>query len=334
MSAAADAPHRLGLLGWILGALISLVFGTILSLTAVTSLIVLGWLMRRMRFISLVKSGLPAERPGWILGSGGGLAARFLGGLAANIREGILAAISLAIATAAFAVIWLLSWWAGWENSFSKGYEQAFVGPALGLGGVAVFCVTMIWLPMALAHQAVENRAFSLFELRRVRSAVRHSGWGYLALALATVIAALPVFASRGLVVFASDIVPGFDAMTAEQIASLQSSVALIVAAYVFVSLVVLRGWAAKVYARAVARALAGPEAGIWAASPLAEGRPGGRRPWKLTHWLRLMILAAVWFGLTAQIFVGQFLNHDWHIWLTASPGVSALGRVSRSAPF
>ncbi|NNF72941.1 MAG: hypothetical protein HKN02_12210, partial [Rhodobacteraceae bacterium] len=316
MSVAADAPRRIGIFGWLFGALISLVFGTLLSLTAVTSLIVLGWLMRRMRFVAFGMAGLPGDRPGWILGSGGRIA-RLFGGLAANIREGILAAISLAIATAPFAVIWLLSWWAGWENSFSKGYEQAFVGPALGLGGVAVFCVTMVWLPMALAHQAAENRGFALFELKRVRSAVRHSGWGYLFLALATVIAALPIFASRGLVVFASGIVPGFDDMSVDQIAGLQGGADLLVAAYVFVALVVLRGWAARVYARAVARALDGPEADLWVSSPLSDGKKGGNRPWRLTHWLRVLVLLAVWFGLAAQVFVGQFLNHDWHIWLT-----------------
>ncbi len=318
MSVAVDVPQRSGLLSRLVGALWTLVLGTVLSLTAVTSLVPLGWLTRRMRTSALRRAGLETESTGWILGApGSGRVARLFGGLAANIREGFLAALSIAIATAPFAVIWLLSWWAGWENSFSKGYEQAFVGPSLGLAGVAVFCVTMIWLPMALAHQAVENRAFALFELRRVRSAVRHSGWGYLFLAAATVVAALPFFASRGLVVFASDIVPGFDQMSAEQIGSLQGGAALVTAAYLFLALLVLRTWAARSYAAAVARALAGPEAALWQTSPLAEGNHGGKRPWKLTHWLHLPLLAAIWFGLAAQVFVGQFLNHDWHIWLS-----------------
>ena len=318
MSVAADVPRREGLILRGVRVLFSLVVGTLLGLTAVTSLIPLGWLMRRMRMVAVRQAGLACERPGWILGSpGGGFLARSLGGIAANIREGVMAATALALATAPFSIIWLLSWWAGWENSFSKGYEQSFVGPLLGLSAVVVFSVVMIWLPMALAHQAVENRAFALFEFRMVRSALRHSGWGYLGLALATVVAALPLFAGRGLVVFASDILPRFDEMTPDEAADLRRAIALILAGYAFAALVVLRSWAARVYANAVARALDGPDAGLWAKTALSDGRVGGRRAWRLTHWVRLSLLAVIWFGLAAQIYVGQFLNHDWHLWVT-----------------
>ena len=252
----------------------------------------------------------------WVLGEGGGFARLFVG-IGANIREGIMAAFSLALATAPFTIIWLLSWWAGGENSFSKGYEQAFVGPLLGLFGVAVFCVLMIWLPLAVVHQAVENRALALFDWRRIRCVVRHTGWGYLVFAVATVIAALPIFASRGLVTFASQIVPGFDDMTPDEVAALAGGIDLSMAAYIFTALLVLRGWSARLYAKAVARALDGPDASLWAQTPLSEGERGGRRSWQMTHWVRVVLLAVIWFGLAAQIFVAQFLNHDWHLWVT-----------------
>ncbi len=311
------APPRPGLLARTFGAFRSLILGTLLCLTPITALIVLGWLMRRMRFVAARKAGMAAERPGWIMGArGAGKLARLLGGLAANIREGVLAALSLALASAPFTIIWMLSWWAGWENSFSKGYEQAFVGPSLGLAGVAVFCVIMIWLPLAIAHQAVENRALALFEWRKVRSAVRHTGWGYVLHAIVTVVFALPLFAGRGLVTFASGIVPGFDEMSADEIAVLAGNIDLALAAYVFVSLVILRSWSARVYATAVSRALDGVDAPLWQNSPLA-GQGHGKRSWQLTHWLRSTLLAVIWFGLAAQVFVAQFLNHDWHVWMT-----------------
>ncbi|MGR3512391.1 MAG: hypothetical protein ACU0GG_06460 [Paracoccaceae bacterium] len=316
MSAAADPAPRSGLIRWAFGALKTLVFGALLCLSAPTSVLALGWLMRRMRYVALRRAGLAATAPGWIVGEGLGLT-RWVSGLAANIRDGVMAAFSLALATAPFTVVWLLSWWAGWENSFSKGYEQAFVGPLLGLIGVAVFCGVMIWLPMALAHQAVENQTLALFEWRRVRSAVRHSGWGYVMLALATVVLALPLFAGRGLVTFASGLLPGFEEMTAEQTLQLADGINLALATYAFLTLVVLRSWSARLYATSVARALAGPDAALWASSPLALGRTGGTRSWRLTHWVRGLLLALLWFGLAAQIFVGQFLNHDWHLWVT-----------------
>ena len=317
MSVADAVPARRRPVARLLGALRTLVLGSLLCLAPVTSVIALGWLMRRMRFVALARAGLPAARPGWLLGRGGGIASRALGGLAANLRAGFSAALSLALATMPFASLWILSWWAGWENSFGKGYEQAWVGPTLGIAGVAVFCVTMIWLPMALAHQSVEDRALALFEWRRVRSAVRHAGWGYLALAVATVVLALPLFASRGLVAFASDIVPGFDTMTSGDIAALAGNIALARAVYTFAALLVLRGWAARLYAVAVSRAANGPEAALWRMSPLARAQAIGRRPWRATHLARLAILPVIWFGLAAQIFVAQFLNHDWTAWLT-----------------
>ena len=318
MSVAADAPRENGAFVRLLGALKTLTIGTLLCMTPVTAILVLGWLMRRMRFVAHRRAGLDVARPGWVLGTrGGGWIARLAGGLAANIRTGLSAAVSLALATLPFTAIWSLSWWAGWENSFGKGYEQAFVGPSLGLLGVAVFCLIMIWLPMALAHQAVEDRALALFEWRMVRSAVRHSGWGYVFLAVTTVVFALPVFAGRALVVFASGIIPGFDSFTPEQAENLAGAIMLVKSGYVFVALVILRGWVARIYAVAVARALEGPNAALWAGSALEGGHPGGRRGWALTHWMRSVILALIWFGLAFQIYLGQFLHHSWHVWLT-----------------
>ena len=298
----------------LLGALKTLIIGTLLCATPVTAIVVLGWLMRRMRWQAGV---LGAERPGWAMGARGtGWLGRSVGGFAANVREGTLAAISLFLATMPFSVIWLLSWWAGWENSFSKGYEQAWVGPSLGMTGVVLFCTTMIWLPLALTHQAVENRALALFEWRKVRSVVRHTRWDYLLFALVSVVLALPLFGQRSLVVFASGLIPGFDSMSLEQAAEIASVITLITAGYVFVVLVILRGWSARIYARAIGRALAGPEASLWQNTPISTSATGSRS-WKLTHWLRAVLLGIIWFGLTAQIFVGQFMNHDWHLWVT-----------------
>ena len=292
----------------------TLTIGTLLCATPVTAVLVLGWLMRRMRWQA---GAVDTVRPTWILGArGSGWLARLLGGFAANVREGVLAAISLFLATMPFSVIWLLSWWAGWENSFSKGYEQAWVGPSLGMTGVVLFCLTMIWLPMALVHQAVENRPLALFEWHRVRSVVRHTRMDYLIFALVSVVFALPLFGHRALVVFASDLVPGFDSMSTQDAASLALFITLLTAGYVFVSLLILRGWSARIYARAVGRALVGPDASLWKDTALTV-TADGTRSWKLTHLVRAALLGVIWLGLAGQIFVGQFMNHDWHLWVT-----------------
>ena len=105
--------------------------------------------------------------------------------------------------------------------------------------------------------------------------------------------------------------------MGPDQIEAIRLSMMLGLSAYSVLALWVLRSWAAGLYARAVARALAGPEADMWRTTALGHGDVGGKRPWKLTHWLRIVVLSVIWFGFSAQIFVAQFLNHDWHLWVT-----------------
>ena len=294
----------------------SLVIGTLLALSPPTSLVLLGWLMRQTRAAAFARIGLSAWSPNWVLGvPGNGIFRRSVGGLAENIREGILAAISLLLATLPFSMIWLLSWWAGWDNSFGKGYEQAFVGPLLGLAGVAVFMAIMVYMPMALAHQAVESRALALFEIRRVKSAVRHSGWGYVFLAATIVILALPIFAGRGLIAFADGIVPGLADYSPDQIKTLQLGISLVKGAYIVVSLSILRRWSGRLYAVSVLRARTGRDAKLWTSSALSGAADlPHRRSFVLTRAMRFGLLMAIWFGLAAQIYIAQFLNHDWHV--------------------
>lgn len=314
---------RPGRFARLLHAVLTLALGTLACMSALTSVVALGWFQTWMRRHALRTVGaIPGadDEPRWVMGPGGGILNRSLGGLAQNLRSGCIAAVGVFLATLPFTALWLVSWWAGWLNSFNKGYEQSAVGPILGMSGVALCLVTMVYLPMALAHQAVENRLFAIFDLARVRSAVAHAGWGYVALALVTVIAALPVFAGRGLVVFAEGIVPGLADFTPEQMSDLATQIALIKAAYVFVALMVLRRWGAGEYARAVMRASGGRDAAIWSGAVLVKHvrpAPGRARSVAVLRWLRGAMLMVIWFGLVTQIFVGQFLNHDWHVWLT-----------------
>jgi len=297
----------------------SVVIGSVLALTAPTSLILLGWLMRQTRDAACKRAGFETHPTGWIMGlSGGGVLQRILGGLAANIREGFLAATSLLLATAPFAAAWLLSWWAGWENSFSKGYEQAFVGPALGISGILIFALTMIYLPMALAHQAVEARAFALFEYRRVKNAVRHSGWAYVWLAAATVFLALPIFGSRMLIVFSEAIYPGIADLPPDQITDLQSAILLARGAYVLVTLTFLRRWIGRIYADAVMRACQGSDSHLWTNSALAP--TASRNPYRgyfIGRTVRFSLLFALWISFAFMLYFSQFMNHSWLSWVT-----------------
>ena len=285
----------------------TIVLGTLLSLTALSSVILLGWLMTLMRRRALVVAGnvrTVHDEPRWLFGSVDTTwLKRFAGGLGRNIACGIAAMTRLAIATFPFTVFWLVSWWAGWENSFNKGYEQAFIGPLVGLAGITVFVVVMIYLPMALVHQAVEQRAFSFFELRRIGSVVAHTGPAYILWSGTTVILAVPFFLSRALPAFGEQLYPGLADLSADEVAGLATFIKLLVAIYLFVTLVILKRWSAGIYTRAVQRASTSADAAIWQGSALVEGTrySNGKAPWRVARLARFSVLCAIWAGLAVR---------------------------------
>lgn len=268
------------------------VIGTLLSTNPVTALIVLGWLMRRMRWIA----GIDPRRPGWLVGEGQSRVARGISGLLANIRAGAGAALSLTLATLPFTALWTFGWWSGWENSFNKGYEQAAVGPLLSLMAIALALPILSLLPMALAHQAVTGTWRALFDWRRVWELIARAGWRYPLLIVLTAILALPVTLFRVMPLFIEEIVPGSTDMTTDEVAQVNLRLTLAFAATVFLALAILRGMAARVYRHAVAR--------------LGERPPA--LPFRLIGWA---IMLAASFAFVAQIYVGQFFNHGWAKW-------------------
>lgn len=283
----------------------NVVIGSLLCTTPVTAIVVLGWQLRFMHAVTSRRLGgsdggiAPASRTNWLFGPiGSGWTRRVFGGLWANAVAGIGGFAALALATLPFAGLWLLSWWAGWENSFNKGYEQSWVGASLGLTGVAVSLIVMPHLPMALAHLAAERRWRALFEVDRIRRLTSLAGWRYVLFSILLVLAALPVLAFRALPVFAEQIIPGLDTYTSDEVSDIAGMLTLLKAAYVFLVTVLFRGWSARIYAGAVLQAGAGRR----------SGRVGG--------FVWLAILMVIWFGLVAQIYVGQFMNHNWMIWL------------------
>ena len=305
------------------GTVRTIVLGALLSLSALSSVILLGWLMTLMRSRALVVAGQVLtghDQPRWLYGAfDAAWPKRFAGGLGRNIARGTAAAASLAVATFPFAVLWLASWWAGWENSFNKGYEQALAGQLVGLAGIAIFVVVMVYLPMALVHQAVEQRAFSFFELRRVGSVVAHTGPAYILWSGASVLLAVPFFLSRILPAFAEGFYPGLANFSPEQVAGTATMIKLFVALYLFVTLVFLKRWSAGIYARAVQRASTSADAALWQGSALVEGTTysSGKSPWRVARLARFMVLSVIWAGLAVLIFVGQFVNHGLHVWLS-----------------
>ena len=301
--------------------------GVILCLTPVTAILVLGWLMRlmqreehhaRKRMQGAAAGEQRPRLPHWITGetSSARLLTRWFGSLADNFRHGLAALVALAVGTLPFTLLWLFSWWGGWENSFNKGYEQAWVGPSIGLIGVAIALPLLARIPMALAHQAAEGRIAAFFAVRDVRRLIRLAGWRYVGLSLLFVVAALPLFAAKGAPGFVEQWSPGFTDRNAAEIEAFGRSYRFWATAYLLAALVYLRRASARLHARA--------------ALVLAAGNASASLLSSVAAMVRSLLLAILWFALVAQIFVGQFLNHQWVAWLNhplvALPWLPQLG--------
>lgn len=283
---------------WLLRVCLNLILGTLLCLSPLTALLVLGWLTRRMKARVDAHRGRPAIYPGWVLGPRGkGWIVRLLGGLAANIRAGVMTATGLAALTLPFSMLWLGAWWAGWENSFNKGYEQSAVGPVTWLIGALIALPILAHLPMALVHAATEQRLGAFFEFRRIRSVTRAAGWRVPWLALMSVVVSVPFFGLRALPVFVEGIVPGFSEMPAAEQMQVAQIFGLAGAALCFAVLVFLRDRASGIYARAAGS--------------------GGRTPSRAITALWLVISCAIWAGLPLLLLFGQFMNYTPVLWLT-----------------
>lgn len=337
-------------LGRRLGGLLRWLIGVLLCLSAPTSVIVLGWLMRVMRresAIALIRragglrragalerlagssqlAGL-AKPPNWFSAGAqgeGSRLARALAGLRKNIELGAATLISLCVTVLPFGLLMLLGWWAGWDNSFNKGYEQSWVGPLIAWIGIFFALVSLSYLPMGLAHQASEGRLLAFFEVRKIRRLVAYARWRYVGLAALFLVCALPIFALRSMPVFIENIYPGFTELSAEELVQFENRYRFFATIYIFAAALFLRKRAARIYAGAILRAQTAGEIwvnGTFASRLLAElaitpeTKPA-RYPGRLKRLLLGFARVLIWFGLIVLIVVGQFFNHSWALWVS-----------------
>ncbi|MEL6574704.1 MAG: hypothetical protein AAFQ81_02345 [Pseudomonadota bacterium] len=307
------APSRGLALGARLSSLMRQAIAILLALHPLGAVLVLGWMMRLMRAEArearrrLTRGERPRRVPvpGWLSAADdevSGRIGRLVGAVWLNLRDGVSALVTLAAGTLPFTLLWMLSWWGGWENSFNKGYEQSWVGPVVGLVGVALALPLLARLPMALAYQAVEGRMSAFFARRHVASLIEAAGWRYVGLTLLSAIAALPLFAMQALPTFVEGWSPGFAERSAEEIETFITRYRLLATAYLILALVALRRMAARLHVRASLALEAN-----WSSRSMSS---------RLGAWMRQILIWACWFTVVAQVFVAQFVNHQWVVWL------------------
>ena len=207
----------------------------------------------------------PYERtPHWILAQPykpHRLLRRWLQSLGENLWLGLRAwAHSLVFLTIP-SVLMMVSWYAGWDNSFNKGYEQFHVGQQLGLLGVLLFVLVMLYLPMAQARFAVTQGVRSFYQFRIIRQVIRREWLACACLVAGYALAGLPLMGADSYLGLATgentsakpNSIADFSAQ--EALGFLQSYY-FFWGFYVFAAFVFLRCWAARIYARGMRKAL------------------------------------------------------------------------------
>ncbi len=298
----------------------------VLTLTPVTAVVLLGYLMRRLRFAAATElagagrhAGTAIPRPTLIFGG-----ERRLGGLRENILWGLRAAGTTLAITLPATGLMAVGWYAGWLNSFARGYEQAAFGPLTSFAGIALFVPLGAVLPLLQARHAMTSDWRIYLDWRGNRSLLLGSAGGLVGVALGH-LAALLVFtiANAGLT-FAPQ-VPAFAGLAVSEAAAEGFERRWMFAWAIPFTLLLLwaRDRAGRVYARALMHAspahLHRAERDLcrtFGIEPVAAS--GTRRLLSTMALITTLALSAAWIALT---YVGQFLNYRgaWG-WLNPAP--------------
>lgn len=260
-----------------------------------------------------------------------------MSGLFANVRAGLVALACTAILTLPGGLSLLGGWEYGWNISFYKGYEQAFVGRSVGLVGMVLLALAMLYVPMAWAHLAATGDPRAFFQFRFVGRLIR-GRLGVLTLYAATFsLLTLPATASWLVVQSLPNLFPWLADATPEQLREFAGRYSLATAAWTFPAFVLAHVLAARIYRGAVLGLLRRDPAaadalhptirraldalGLLPAAPARRPHPliavvlvTGRRGTNAVLWVASFLL---WLTIPAQMLVSQFfVYHPFLVWL------------------
>ncbi len=209
-------------------------------------------------------------------------------GVWARIKFGTAGALTLASVTLIPGMMWAFAWHAGWANSFNKGYEQAAIGPLTGLLGIAIFMLIMPYVQIAQSQHAATADWRAFYRFRENMKLWSGAPISAALLPILYALAGLPIFLLFVLPTFLPQMTNYADTTNAEVLERIRAwyflGGALFVALLFGVKRVV-----AWVYIRAAAAT---------------------RRHTRLRLVIGYPIVAALWFFVVAELFIGQFLNY------------------------
>jgi hypothetical protein len=269
------------------------------------------------------------QAPAWIAYAVRVFRALF-GSLWMNFRLGIQMVANTCVLILPAGLLWWFGWYDGWNNSFNKGYEQAVVGPVISIMGIFVFIGAMFYVPMAQARQAATGEWRSFYQFRLVWSVARSKWLSCVGLALGYCAAGLvlnilktgPEFWPQG-----KPLMEGLGPALARK--SLDSYFFWCALA-MLPAFVILRLVGARIYASGLLRqvrtgAIEAEALGVLERAAIGrlrllelERRPERHFLVRVAAWTGTrigravcgIVLALIWFGFVAEIYVAEFLNY------------------------
>lgn len=319
----------------ILKAIVAYCWGVILCQAAPGALLVVGWTYRvaqrsvLARWRRLAGAAATDNRwPRWFMGDGGGRVQRLAGSLLANLRAGLRAAIAVWLVTLPGTGLLYLGWSNGWNTSFNRIYEDIAMGPLTMLVGTVLLILALVYMPLALVHQAVAEEWCGFYQVGLVTRLIRQRPWASLGLAVLYGLLSLPLLALTVTPMFLANIDPRLEELTGGEVVRVLNLYYLGAGLLVFPLFLLPRLAAARIYAGAVASALRQGRIGLEqlpaAARELLGGlpveRPRARRPapirWagaaaSATAAIAVAVMTVMaWSGFVSQILVAQFFHY------------------------
>lgn len=246
-----------------------------------------------------------------------------------NFKIGLQGLTGTFLLTGLGCLIMLFSWEFGWLNSFNKGYEQAFIGPLTGLLGIIIFIAAMFYVPMAQVHQAVTGEFRAFFDMRFVWRLIQARLSVYVFLAALIAFLSVPLEILKTAPVSFDDHFDFWSNASDAEVYRMLQNYFLICSFVLFLSLMIWRWLAARIYRSAVlkvlergwiTRAELHPTLVLWLDRlnvfpvPTLESagiayvvKSGSRIVYRR---MLFVLLFFIWFGFIATVYVGEFFHY------------------------
>ncbi|GAB5390298.1 MAG: hypothetical protein Alpg2KO_32660 [Alphaproteobacteria bacterium] len=198
-------------------------------------------------------------------------------------------------------VILLLCWWGGWTVSFYKAYEQSWMGATGSFVGIALLLLGLLHLPAADARRMATGDLREALRPAMIRQIMAYHPikWAWLS-SFQALIGAITAFAALFLLGMGDDLPPNAGPEELEKLKNQAGLMMLGLCVFGFSARRWLKGWALRLHQSGLDRLVV----------------EGPRTRWHPLVLIGLVWRLSAWFGFVAALYVSQFVNYIWFMFL------------------